>query len=379
MRPFVKIIILLLLPLTALEANAQDDYMMNIIHSDGSVVRVPINNVREVKIDKASNHPRPLTIKVSDQPLEDKAVAAGTRRKISPTTTEFLNDFYFHYVYDNSEYADQAFEASLNEDGEYVVDWPDGAGDDTPVTFYAYANVNVDPELEDVFFLDDSSNEPYIEFMSENDPLEQVDLLVAQCTDTWQNCGGSLDLTFSHACAALEFYICKTASLANYDVEVSNVKLCNIPSLGQYFFKSSNSDDSDRWEIVTSTDPSLDFKKDYNLPAFEEDEYLPVDDVENKDLLIGSGDYIFVIPQTLTPWDKKGKPTDSDGAYIEITCRISMKGNGHYIVPDEDDENEWGKVYIPFPATLKKGCIHPFTIQMGSALRDENGNKIFNY
>ena len=56
-----------------------------------------------------------------------------------------------------------------------------------------------------------------------------------------------------------------------------------------------------------------------------------------------------------------------------------MKGNGHYIVPDEDDENEWGKVYIPFPATLKKGCIHPFTIQMGSALRDENGNKIFNY
>lgn len=373
MRTIGKIIILLLLPLTALEVNAQDDLYMNIIQTDGSVIRVPVNDIQEVKIDKASYNPRPMSIKVSSEALEDNAQAAGAMRKIPPTTTNTLNKFYLNYVYDNGKvvFGEPELYTDNVEEGEWLVStttypgtggWPDTAPNNTLVTFYAYANVDVDTEDYDnnLFFLDKSSNQPYIIFGMDQYARSLNDLLVAQATDSWANCGGRLNLSFEHACAALEFYISKTSSLDDYTIDVSNVKIHNVPSVGFYYFNSGN------WEAMT------DYVEEYTVYAMDNDAITVKKDADGKDLLIGEGNYMFVIPQALTPWNKEDSPLSSSGTYIEIKCKISK--NEEYIIGGASD---WGSVYLPFEATLLKGRIQPFTIKMGTALRDVNGNKIF--
>lgn len=374
MRTIGKIIILLLLPLTALEANAQDDLYMNIIQKDGSVVRVSVNDIQEVKIDRVSYHPRPLNISVSDQSLEDNAHAAGAMRRIPPTTTESLKKFYLNYVFNQGGIVVGEPELyTYNVDNGYWVvglttdpgtgGWPDRASNTTQVTFYAYANVDVDTEDDgnNLFFLDDS-NQPCISFGMDEYTQELGDLLVAQNTDSWENCEGYLFLPFDHACAALEFYISKTSSLDDYTVSVNNVKIHNVPSIGTYFFNTGT------WEVYTDSE----YQREYTVYALDNDALTVKKDSDGKDLLIGEGNYMFVIPQTLTPWDKTGSPLTSTGTYIEIKCKISK--DGEYIFGDEDN---WGKAYLPFEATLLKGRIHPFTIKMGTALRDADGNKIF--
>ena len=374
MKTIGRIIILLLLPLTALEVNAQDDLYMNIIQKDGSVVRVPVNDIQEVKIDKASYNPRPLNINVSDQPLEDNAHAAGAMRRIPPTTTKSLKKFYLNYVYNNNRIVDGEPELYTYDvdNGYWLVGktddpgtggWPDTAPSDTLVTFYAYANVDVDTEDYDnnLFFLD-GSNRPCISFGMDEYSQELNDLLVAQNSDSWTNCEGNLYLPFDHACAALEFYISKTSSLADYTVSVNSVKIHNVPSVGTYCFNSGE------WDVCTDSE----CLKEYTVYAMDNDAITVKKDADGKDLLIGEGNYMFLIPQTLTAWNKEGSPLSSSGTYIEIKCKISK--NEEYIIGGASD---WGSVYLPFEATLLKGRIQPFTIKMGTALRDVNGNKIF--
>ncbi len=376
MRTIGKIIIFLLLPLTALEANAQDDLYMNIIQTDGSVVRVPVNDIQEVKIDKASYHPRPLNISVSNESLEDNANAAGAMRRMPPTTTESLKKFYLNYVYNNNGIVvgepelytydvDNGYWLVGTPDDPGTGGWPDKAPNNTLVTFYAYANVDVNTEDYDnnVFFLD-GSNRSCISFGMDEYSQELNDLLVAQNSDSWTKCEGYLYLPFEHACAALEFYISKTSSLADYTVSVNSVKIHNVPSVGTYCFNSGEGE----WDVCTDSE----YLKEYTVYAMDNDAITVKKDADGKDLLIGEGNYMFLIPQTLTAWNKEGSPLSSSGTYIEIKCKISK--NEEYIIGGASD---WGSVYLPFEATLLKGRIQPFTIKMGTALRDVNGNKIF--
>ena len=64
-------------------------------------------------------------------------------------------------------------------------------------------------------------------------------------------------------------------------------------------------------------------------------------------------------------------------AYLEIKCKI-YDSNNNYKVGAASGLNEFGSVYLPFSATLNTGHIHPFIISIGTAIRDAQGNKIFN-
>ncbi|MBQ5505513.1 MAG: hypothetical protein IIT85_00020, partial [Prevotella sp.] len=91
-------------------------------------------------------------------------------------------------------------------------------------------------------------------------------------------------------------------------------------------------------------------------------------------------DYLFLIPQTITGMEKGTAITDADdakSAYLEIKCKI-YDSNNNYKVGTPDGPDEFGSVYLPFSATLTAGHIHPFTISIGTAIRDADGNKIFN-
>ena len=88
-----------------------------------------------------------------------------------------------------------------------------------------------------------------------------------------------------------------------------------------------------------------------------------------KQYLSTDGDYLFLLPQTLTAWGKTGAPAN---AYVEIECKISQ--NGTFKV---GTASNWGTAYLPLGITIKKGKINPVNISLGTALRNAQGGKIF--
>ena len=57
---------------------------------------------------------------------------------------------------------------------------------------------------------------------------------------------------------------------------------------------------------------------------------------------------------------------------MEIECKISL--NGTFNV---GSSNGWGTAYLPLGITIEKGKINPVNISLGTALRNEQGGKIF--
>lgn len=213
--------------------------------------------------------------------------------------------------------------------------WPIGATAEENVLFCAYTNGEYH-----------QSANPYIHFTVSGDAYSQHDLLVATNTTSQSTKSGRVDLTFDHACAALQFSIAKTSNLAGYTIHVSKVQLCNVYSVGNYYFTSATWADLGtpaNYTLSTATDMSV----------TETPKRLPSDE---------SNDCLFLIPQKLTGWDKSGTPSN---CYIKITCNITGAKTFR------------GDAYIPFGYTLDKGKCYPIKIAMGTGLRDGEGNKIF--
>ena len=122
---------------------------------------------------------------------------------------------------------------------------------------------------------------------------------------------------------------------------------------GEYYF-----DRDDKWELYGTP-------TDYTITAYQQG---GLEVGTTLQPLADSDDYLFLLPQTLTGWDKTAPLEDS---YIEIKCKIFNSDD--YKVGGSD----YGSVYLPLDATLEMGMIYSLNISMGTALRDSNGNKIF--
>lgn len=304
-----------------------------------------------------------IKFSVKERPLGGTPVQKGMRR--SPETTlKNITAFSLSYVVNGS--SSERVKVTKFVDGNTYTwkgdaAWPanyvNGTKADTKVAWYAHT-VN-GSHCEEQFVYDDGR--PYLYFLMDEYAEETGDLLVAQTTKSYNECKDSegnaqLALTFNHVCSAVQLYISKTASLDDYIVEVRKVVLHNVASRGTFYL------DDNTWE-PDYDDP--DAKTYFTVKAYkgQEDSYLTV--TKDTQVLGEEGDYLFVIPQTLTGWDKTGTPSD---CYLEIDCKITTK-DGQTVVHN-------GSAYISFSATLEQNYIHPFNIKIGTGLRDVNGNKI---
>lgn len=297
------------------------------------------------EVEEAANA-RPLIFHVSETPLDNHESAAA--RRTAPTTTATFSSFYYRYT-TGSSLSGQA-NASKNASNQWTGGtWPD-VDENIKVPFYAYANVSTTPTVEI------KDGKVYMDFEVDTQTNSQKDLLVATASDTYENCKGNISFNFSHACGAVRFSISKTTGLSDYTVWVKRVTIYNIPSSGSYCFNDGT------WTIDER-------KKNFSLISYDSGSM----DVtaEKKTYLSGENDYMFLLPQTLTAWDKTGTPTN---AYVEIECKIF---NGETYKVGGAGTNEWGKAYLPLGITIEKGKIHPVNISMGTALRDVSGNKYF--
>lgn len=331
--------------------------------------------------DTSNNEQRKLILRVSENPLISPNGAKANKRLAPAIFTNTLPKFYISMMY-YSHYFDEWCNAddetySMNQPnstdppGQYQNNehWPQNyeVYDNESVTvfgYYTYEDRYDQYERKNgYFFLNDGN--PYLQVVTEESSDNQRDVLVAKNADTWNNCKGVVNLVFNHVCAALQFSLMKTTSLADYTVEVNEVKLHNIHNIGNYVLLT------DKWKNVEGY-------SSFTLSAY-------INEVKNaitvgtKETLLAKNesDYLFLIPQTITGMEKGTAITNADyakSAYLEIKCKIYDGDNGYKV----GSVDEYGSVYLPFSATLTAGHIHPFTISIGTAIRDAQGNKIFN-
>lgn len=296
--------------------------------------------------DAVDTNARPLIFHVSETPLADDDAPAATRT--APTTTSSLSAFSYCYLTGST----LSSQESASKDGSGIWSassgWP-SVDENATVSFYAYANA---PSSAYVYKED---SKVFLYFDVDETTYSQKDLLVATQSDTYTHSRGNIGFQFNHACGAVRFSLSKTAGLANYLVRVKSVKIYNIPCSGTYCF------DDGTWELYGNSN------KDFTLISYANNDYLTV--TSEKQFLSNDGDYLFLLPQTLTAWDKTGAPAN---AYVEIACKVSR--DGQFNVGSASD---WGTAYLPLGITIEKGKINPVNISLGTALRNAQGGKIF--
>lgn len=287
----------------------------------------------------------PLTIEVTENPLiPDGEEGSHTRAAI--TTTSSLTTFNLDYVY-GGEYSTGSVSVT-NDNGTWTTSgsWPNGAGGDGMVNWYAYT--------DGTFNL--NGGNPYISFSVDENAAATKDLLVAKTSGTWYGTNGNIAFTFDHACAALRFDIKKSTNLNAYTVSVSNVKLCKVLKSAKYYWGTNT------WENYAT--PS---RTEYTI--YSGSAITLASGPTDWSNLNAANDYLFMIPQTLTAWDKSAITPSTIQCYLEIACTISYGGSFNFS----------GSAYIPFGATLVAGKKYDVKINVGkNSLLNSSGTKIVN-
>ena len=291
----------------------------------------------EDKMEGPEEKSIPVVVNVTEEPMQAISRAAVTT---TGSLEKFYMDFYSddcwnHYTYRKSG---SGWSSTLS--------WL-AAPDSYPITFYAYH----DSDTEGSSRLNGSSN-PYLSVSVEENASTQHDVIVAMSkTFTYGERGSTVNLSFNHICSAVQFNICKTSGMSDYDITVKEVKLCNVIKTGDYYYKSGT------WDLSSST------TTDYTLYSTDGFELTTA----SKELIAGD-DYMFMIPQTLTPWDKI---STLGNTYIRLRCKITK--NGTYKI---GSANEWGDTYLAVGDTWQQGKKHTVTLHVGTALRNASGTQI---
>ena len=373
-----KTFLFLALALLTLQANAQAHrYDVN---NDGKVnVADVMILVNKIVTNTAEPPEYPLTFTVKENPLmpSEGSTTQQAPRRTPEVTTATLKQFEISWMYEDpviegdyfffDDSGDYSFTYYIDDDepGYYENNqsWPSdinsGEGADMPLTVFGFSSGS--------FIRNDA--QPYLEFEIDESSSDQADLIVAKNSKTWNESKGNVSLTFNHACSAFQFYVKKSEGLADYTLEVSEMVLHNIIKEGQYYLMN------DTWKLD-------DKYANYTLWAYKSGDYLTVTDQQHL-LNANAQDYSFIIPQTIvSKLSTESVSAAGNKSYIEIKCKIT-KDNQVCWPKNAGDNVGFASVYLPFNPTfsktggvMKKGYIYPIVINIGTAIRDANGDKI---
>lgn len=220
MKTIQIIIVLLMVGIPTMEAQNR---LLVVKKTDGTTQEIPVKDIVEMTVEEYL----PLKVNVSENEMMDptaSAKAKSTQAKAPIITTATLTSFK---MCEDVNGADIKYELTKKSSGwEISRDrWPT-TNPDQEVTFYAY-NAGV-------FY------NKYVQFEVDPSPWQQTDLLVASNTTSYNANNGCVNLTFDHACAAVEFQISMTKTLSEIlggtSLKVKWVELKNVKDTGKYFF-----------------------------------------------------------------------------------------------------------------------------------------------
>ena len=370
-----------MLAMMALQGSAQEFHYD--VNNDN---QVDVNDIMVLVNKILGNTPEPeehpLTITVSENPLipsDGSRPQQGPRRSPEVTTSTLDQfDISWMYEYDAPTGKEYQYPKSIGETyyytkpgqstGYYETNqaWPSnisGQNGDVPLNVFGFNDGYFEKNV-------DHPGHPYLEVGTDESSDFQCDMIVAKNAKTWNESHGDVSLVFDHVCSAFLFYIMKSEGMADYSINVSKVVLHNIKKQGRYYLMS------DEWSFSYEDEDEL--YTNYTLKEFEGSSYLSLS--ADKSLLNPNDkDYLFLIPQSISSM-QKGTPIaradNNKQSYIEISCSITK------------DDKRWpasgfGSVYLSFNPTfnktdgmMKQGYIYPIVINLGTSIRDANGNPI---
>jgi hypothetical protein len=291
----------------------------------------------------------PVVVNVTEEPIQGDNASQAPHRGSMLTTSSFTK-FHIEYYFQGGDCWNKYQYNKSENTWSGNMTWPE-VSTNYPLTFYAYFDQNT----ESVSRVNDSSD-PYIVVTVENNASSQRDVIAAKSKSfQYSEIGSSVDLSFKHICSAVQFKIGKTAAMSAYNIIVLTAELCNIVKQGEYHFNAES------WTFRSE-------KANYTLnnASFTLG-------TEATDLNLASGsEYLFLIPQTLTAWDKTTPISENPiGSYVHLRCKISKEGS--YKIGGNET---WGDAYLPVSGTWEQSKKHIFTILVGTALRNASGTQI---
>ena len=165
---------------------------------------------------------RPISVEVSENPIQNTGTEARDNTRASITTTDNLNSFKMNYgEYDH-------YTVTKNQSGDWDLDpayWPNSVERSQNIMFHAY-NVGT--------FNANGSN-PYISVTMQENASDLNDVIVAERTTNFNANSGKVYLTFDHACAAVDFTIRKTIDKS---IVLKSATLQNVSKQGEYHYNT---------------------------------------------------------------------------------------------------------------------------------------------
>ena len=281
---------------------------------------------------------RPIDFRTS---MNSRAVEITNANITDINVAAFLGDQLFFPVMKFSK----GGEGFFTSDTEYY--WP---GDDSPLSFYAYApsnpggTVSITPDSKT---MTDVTTAPSI--------ANQVDFVTADTTGTKSaNEASGVPLVFNHRLSQVEV-LAKTDNQV-YTFKVSGVRIGKPVSKGSFDFETS------AWTLGTDRAIYTDTYADARTLTSE-----PVS-------VMGDGGNAMILPQQLTPWAPETDAANAaQGAYLSIKLQINTAETGVQVYPFPSDADcQWAAIPVDTNWEPGKKYIYTLDLTHGAGYVDPN-------
>lgn len=237
--------------------------------------------------EEPSNKRRTISVVVSENPMQNESAdARSTRADI--TTTESFSTFTMVDSETQTTYTATKSD-TVNPDT-----WPI-YNDNEKISFYAYNG-------DGTFVYNNGT--PYISFTMGNQPANLVDFMVANTNTSYNDHSGQVPLAFSHACAAVQFYV---YCVDGQTYSVKSITLKNVKYQGDYYYNTNS------WSLSGGTHDYL--LTESSITPTTDDQRLP-------------RGWMFLIPQSKDDIKIEVRFTKNGGA--EQTKTLSLPSSGSW-------------------------------------------------
>ena len=173
---------------------------------------------------------RLMIVEVEETPMTDTSAPEEEKMetRATATTTSTLAAFSMNYQSNKYDFTKTGTEWSS-------FDWPGSVENNERIDFYAYTH--------GTFNYNDGN--PYLNFTVDELAPNQYDLLVAEHKQISYNevkdseGKAHVSLSFNHACAAIQFKIGQSQTLANKSVTFKSITLVDVNNSGKYYYNQT--------------------------------------------------------------------------------------------------------------------------------------------
>ena len=173
---------------------------------------------------------RLMIVEVEETPMTDTSAPEEEKMetRATATTTSTLAAFSMNYQSNRYDFTKTGTEWSS-------FDWPGSVENNERIDFYAYTH--------GTFNYNDGN--PYLNFTVDELAPNQYDLLVAEHKQISYNevkdseGKAHVSLSFNHACAAIQFKIGQSQTLANKSVTFKSITLVDVNNSGKYYYNQT--------------------------------------------------------------------------------------------------------------------------------------------